>query len=38
MPMFLPSLGDEEVDMLPELVKKHVKNISDLVKSTVVID
>ena len=36
--MFLPSLGDEDPEMLPELVKKHVKNISDLVKSTVVVD
>jgi len=38
VPMFLPSLGDEEADRLPELVKKHVKNISELVKSTVVVD
>jgi hypothetical protein len=36
--VFLPALDEDgEVDLLPDLVKKHVQNISVLVKSTTVI-
>ena len=36
--IFLPALDDEETepDTMPDLVKKHVKNISVFIKSSVI--